>query len=1455
MITNFEFLKVDDLTAELFQTANTAEKSYADKDYETTLFKARKLAEHCALLVADQEFVDVTPRMTFHQVLEVIKDKIDKKAVVNAFYDIKGKGNNAVHNLNSAEATQENALKTLKQVFYILVWFMKTYTFEEAQVEYLQFLEPEAQARYQAAERKFIYIQEADTSDGDLPRYEGKQKIGEGTIPEDDLEADWTANSNFLRQEAPKRIKQYMHTSGLAFNLGWVELAYVKENKTWFHDKDVHRVLLRSGVKRADKLEGTEWFECDLETAKKAIQAVKEGRSSIMAEIPTQKEPAIVLRPEQKAAVTQTKKVFKKKDRMLWNAKMRFGKTLTALQLVKDEAFQKVLILTHRPVVKDSWAEDFDKMQMTKAGYLYGSDSKGETIENLKKGDKPFVYFASIQKLRYGQGQVNLDKFSDVDWDLVIIDEAHEGTQTELSSIIFNHVIKDKTKLLELSGTPFNLLDQYEDEQVYTWDYVMEQRAKLEWKLAHPDEPNPYEKLPEVNMFTFEMKDKAKFADESKSFNFREFFRVDDKGLLVYEADVRKFLDNITNYDDKTQYPFSTKHYREQLRHTLWLLPGVKEANAFEDLLKKHPIFGKEYKIVNVVRGTSSDNGIASQDDLDKVRQAIGSDPSETKTITLTVRKLTTGVNVPEWTAVLFLSNTNSAMNYLQAAFRAQTPFSHEKLGMKKECFVFDFAPDRALTVMAESAQINSGVGKKNTQQQKDAMTSLLNFMPILSSTDNGMQTYDVDKMLVQLKKVYAEKAVRSGFEDDSLYNDNLLMLDADAVATFNNLKGIVGTTGKQGKQKIVVNENGLTDEEYDRGERAKKKPARERTPEEKEAIEKIKQAQKDRKALISILRGVSIRIPMMIYGMSVDLNQDITIKDFINHVDEKSWQEFMPKGFTKGMFREIQKYYDPQVFIEAGRIIRNKAKSYDKLDVLTRAERIAELFATFKNPDKETVLTPWRVVNMQLVKTLGGLNFYDDNFSRTTTNAISNLHWVEQPETDTVYRKDAKILDINAKTGLYPLHVALSLYYQKVEANTDPHFEADKVYQDILRENVYAIAKTPMAKTITERTLAGYKPLETNVHYIEDFSNLIKQDTQKGQENIKEAFGNVKFDVVVGNPPYQESDGGAQASASPIYNKFVECAKSLNPNIITLIMPSRWYIGGKGLEQFRMTMLTDPHLKELHDFLNPSDVFPNTNIRGGVCVINWDKSYDNTKDLTRVVTYENGQIKKDIKRPLKIKDLDIFIREYDALSILEKVNTYSGERLHEGKISDIASPLKPYGFRGFFIKDKRFHADDTGLTEPIVCYGKGAVGFVERSEIKNKTEWIDTWKVFTARANNIGTELNDDNFNTIIGEPGTICTETYIVIGADLDLDKKSANNLSNYLKTKFSRFLHSLAKSSQDAARTTYQFIPLQNFTSSSDIDWTQSVAEIDAQLYRKYALSQEEIDFIETHVKEMS
>lgn len=1197
--SSFDFLTIDLDTAELFSTINMAENSYVQGDYEGTLTKVRKVAENTAWLIADREYMDIPERTNFNGVLRLIKDRIDDTNVVDYFYKIKQLGNDSAHNINSKDATKENALDALQDIFYILLWFVIKYVDPDVSQEwYRQFLEPQAQELYSTATRKFIYIQTVKNENGLFNAYDGSHKIGEGSISEDDLEAGWSPNSDFLREVAPKRIKQYMTTSGLPYTLGWVELAYKKSTKTWFHDKDVHKVLTRSGINHSKYLEGNEWFETDLETAKQAIKAVKEGREylqNIIEETP-QAETRIELRPEQKEAVAKTQKVFKKKDKMLWNAKMRFGKTMTSLQLIKEEKFQKVLIMTHRPVVSDSWFEDYRKLKMDETGYEYGSVNKGAHITSLKKGDKPFIYFASIQLLRYNNGETNLKDFADVDWDLIIIDEAHEGTQTELSDIVLKQLIKENTKVLELSGTPFNLLDQFDEDQVYTWDYTMEQQAKTKWKYEHPDEPNPYDSLPKVLMYTFEMKNKAKFMDESKSFNFREFFRTDENEQLVYKKEVNAFLDNITNKDSKTNYPFSTPEYRKELRHTLWIMPGVKEANAFEDLLNEHPIFGKEYKIVNVVRGSYTDNGVTNEADIEKVRNAITDDPTATKTITLTVRKLTTGVNVPQWTAVMFLSNTNSAMNYLQAAFRAQTPYSHEKLGKKERCYIFDFAPDRALTVMAESAQINTGVGKKNTEGQKQAMTSLLNFLPILGSSETGMKTYNVDNMLTQLKRVYAEKAVRSGFEDDSLYNDRLLTLTAEDASMFNKLNAIVGKTQKtKASNKVTVNENGLTDEEYKTGEQGQKKPARKRTEEEKAAIEKIKEAKKDRKKLISILRGVSIRIPMMIYGMKVDFDKDITIKDFINKVDDESWKEFMPKGFTKGMFSEITKYYDAEVFIEAGRIIRQRAKSFDSLDFIERAERVAELFGSFKNPDKETVLTPWRVVNMQTAKSVGGLNFYDDDFTSTTNGATSNLHWVEKDITSEIYHPETKILDINSKTGLYPLHAAISLYYQKVVANDDSHFEADKVYQDILANNVYAVAKTPMAKTITERTLTGYRDYKTNVKYIEELTDTLKNDIEEGKQKVEEAFNQVKFDVVIGNPPYQNEGIGVVARDEPIYHKFMDLSYSVADKAV-LITPARFlFNAGQTPKAWNKQMLEDKHLKVLYYEQDSSKVFPNT--------------------------------------------------------------------------------------------------------------------------------------------------------------------------------------------------------------------------------------------------------------------
>ena len=1454
MESNFDFLTIDMDTAELFRTINMAEENYSHRDYEGTLTKVRKVAENAAKLIADREYLQVHERATFSEVLRDIKRFISNQTIVDYFYEIKGRGNNSSHILNPEDATKENALKALKQVFDILAWVMLTYINPDVKEEAIgRFLEPKAEEMYTTAERKFIYIQTVENEDGLFNAFEGTHKIGEGTISQEDVEADWSPNSDFLRKIAPKRINQYMKTSGLPYILGWVELAYKKSTKTWFHDYDVHAVLRRSGIPNAEKLEGKEWFKTDLETAKLAIKAVKEGRNYINSSIEESfiDGVEIQLRPEQENAVKQTQKVFRDKDRMLWNAKMRFGKTLTALQLVKNEQFQRVLIVTHRPVVSDSWFDDFKKMRMNDAGYDFGSINKGEKLETLKRSDKPFIYFASIQLLRYNNGQTNLQDFSDVDWDLIIIDEAHEGTQTELSNKVLQGLVKHNTKILELSGTPFNILSQFDEEQVYTWDYVMEQTAKKKWELEHPDKPNPYESLPKVLMYTFEMRNKEKFADESKAFNFREFFRVDEYGDFVHKEDVRKFLDNITNPAGKTNYPFSTKEYREELRHTLWIMPGVKEANALEKMLTEHPVFGIDYEIVNVVKRDIDDDGIANDADIEKVRTAIA-DPSKTKTITLTVRRLTTGVNIPEWTAVMFLSNTNSAMNYLQAAFRAQTPFSHEKLGMKKRCYIFDFAPDRALTVMAESAQINSGVGKKNTQEQKQAMARLLNFMPILGNSDTGMKTFNVDRMLTQLKKVYAEKAVRSGFEDDSIYNDNLLTLTAEDASMFNQLNAIVGKTQNQKTpKKIIVNENGLTDEQYDQAEKAKKKPAKQRTVEELELLEKVKEARKQRKTMISILRGVSIRIPMMIYGMTVDLSKDITIQDFVNQVDEESWKEFMPKGFTKGMFSEIAKYYDAEVFIEAGRIIRQRAKSFDSLDFINRAERIAELFGTFKNPDKETVLTSWRVVNLQVNKSVGGLNFYDDNYESVTDGATSNLHWVENKNTVTVYNKNTRIIDVNSKTGLYPLHSAISLYYQRIKENDDNYFEADRIYQEILANNIYAVAKTPMAKTITERTLAGYRNYKTNVVFIENLTDMLKDDLKKGKETIEEVFKNVKFDVVVGNPPYQEE---GEARNEPIYHHFMELAYNVADKAV-LITPARFlFNAGQTPKAWNKKMLEDNHLKVVYYAQKSEEVFPNTAIMGGV-----------------VVTY------RDINE--NFGGIGVFTAHKEIYNIVEKVeNSKKFE-----SFSKLVYPQGIYRFSSYFF-EKYPHAEGLqgkGTKSKIVSKSLqnlefvfseektpnaakllGRIGservyrYIEKDYLETP-DIFDKYNVLVPEANGSGS-IGEVESTPIIGEPviaepSTGHTDTFLSIGA-FDTQEE-VNSCLKYVKTKFCRFMLGVLKITQHNSRNTWDKVPLQDFTSNSDIDWTQSISDIDQQLYRKYELTEEEINFIESKVKEMN
>ena len=468
-------------------------------------------------------------------------------------------------------------------------------------------------------------------------------KVGETTLEEDDGNFP-LPNSEVLNKAAHNRIDQYTKTAGIAYNLLHTEMTVFFKGGTIssFNDKQVHSVLERSGVKKKtfDTVKGAnEWFCCDLETVKKAIQAIKNGKDSLNASEISHTQTPIVFRPEQQAAIDKTKKQFKKGSQMLWNAKMRFGKTLCALRVARDLDMRRTIILTHRPVVDEGWFEDFGKIFYDRQDYHYGSRTKGESFASLERmaerGDK-YVYFASMQDMRGaqlvgGKFDKNDDVFS-TEWDFLIVDEAHEGTRTELGETVIKELTKTNTKVLKLSGTPFNLLDDYTEEETYTWDYTMEQRAKTEWDLLHMGDPNPYVSLPAINICTYDlgalMND---YSDDEKAFNFREFFRTKEDGTFIHENDVDNFLSLLCKDDKESLYPYSNDLYRGIFRHTLWVLPGVKAARALSAKLKEHPIFGC-FEIVNVAGNGDEDEENA--DALQMVNTAIGNNPDETFTTT-----------------------------------------------------------------------------------------------------------------------------------------------------------------------------------------------------------------------------------------------------------------------------------------------------------------------------------------------------------------------------------------------------------------------------------------------------------------------------------------------------------------------------------------------------------------------------------------------------------------------------------------------------------------------------------------------------------------------------------------------------------------------------------------------------------------------------------------------------
>lgn len=664
------------------------------------------------------------------------------------------------------------------------------------------------------------------------------------TTPEIARHNGWT-KIGYTEQDVETRINQQTHTADVKWNLEWKGNALFDDGSAErFTDKDFHAYLRKSGIEQ-ESGKNNEWFHITGQESKikfydfRANHGILKNLSTV---IPHE------LRKEQEEAVERTiaYKNSHENGEFLWNAKPRFGKTLSVYDFCKKSGAKTVLIVTNRPAIANSWYEDYMKFLGTESGYHFVSEvdalkgkpcvlSRSEYLDLLiahDRDDEDFgkcIEFVSLQDMKGSKyfstnGIDKLCEVADIEWDVLVIDEAHEGVDTYKTDVAFEHINRRFT--LHLSGTPFKALanNKFDDNAIFNWTYADEQTAKRDWDVSSEEE-NPYSSLPKLNLFTYQMSEIIKEElqqgveingeTEEYAFDLNEFFSTSN-GKFKYDASVDKFLDAMTLQE---KYPFSTPELREELKHTFWLLDRVDSAKALAEKLKNHPVF-KDYYIILAAGDGKMDDADETKKSYDKVVEAIG---QYDKTITLSVGQLTTGVTIPEWTAVLMLSNVKSPALYMQAAFRAQNTClfkNGSSYARKENAYVFDFDPARTLTIFEEFANdlsADTSAGRGDIETRKKHITELLNFFPVIGEDENGeLIELDAEKVLTIPRKIRSVEVVRRGFMSNFLFQ-NISQVFGAPQAVYDILSSLEPVSESKGKMNfseevkndLSLNENG----------------------------------------------------------------------------------------------------------------------------------------------------------------------------------------------------------------------------------------------------------------------------------------------------------------------------------------------------------------------------------------------------------------------------------------------------------------------------------------------------------------------------------------------------------------------------------------------------------------------------------------------------------------------
>jgi hypothetical protein len=1358
----------------------------------------------------------------------------------------------------------------------------------------------------------------------DLPPNEGSQKIG------------YTG-----QEKVHDRIKPQVETPAfkLKYELLWSGPAFFEDGKD-FIDKTFHKFLIKNGILKKDDL-GTEWFYFNGEPEKSEDLFKLFRKDGFSALQNGNGKTDYTLRFEQEEAVKKALDCFEQNEKgeFLWNAKPRFGKTLASYDLAKRLKASKVLIVTNRPAIANSWFDDFE---MFVDGYSFISETSSlrnrATLTREQhiaiKPIKPLITFLSLQDLKgskfFGGNYDKLRWVADLEWDLLIIDEAHEGIDTGRTDAAFD-VIKRK-HTLHLSGTPFKALanQKFPKEAIYNWTYLDEQKIKqIE---IEEGESGEHTDMPDLRLFTYrisqmitnQVNEGIEIENENfdYAFDLNEFFRAKDK-KFVRENEVKEFLINLTT---NKKYPFSTPELRDELKHTFWFVGNrVESVKALEKLLKEDAVF-KDYKVI-VAAGNGqtfeeeADDIKGNESSFDKVKDAISKND---KTITLSCGQLTTGVTVKEWTAVLMLTDIKSPSLYMQAAFRAQNAYKEMRkdgLYTKKSAYLFDFAPTRVLEIydkFANGLNPKAVKGEITEKDRKNNIHELLNFFPVISEDVNGeMVELDAEKVLTFPNALAATEIVNARFMTNLLFNDSIKgvfnfpkevedilnklpeeknkrvqttkeTLDLDdarkiadnkttkinenteiilgekifktntervvdnllnnnseqisseeLVETFTQVaepliakyKEVYKATQAETDEgrKQIIEKVKIVAEEFNSSEIKDSAILKQKLIEilendfvhnkvvqkEEEKIEKVQKTKEDE--IRDRLRSFTRTIPMFI--MANSSKAEITIDNFDLEIDATDFEDLT--SITKEEFHKLRDGFD---YEENGvrktfqGVFNNYRFNASIAEFRLKKEQLADYFAAKEDifeliPNQKTnqIFTPKKVVQMM----------------------INNL---DEHDPSLFTRTDSTFIDLYMKSGMYITEIVKKLFN-----NTRKHYKSDDdCLKHILENQVYGLSPTPILQGITQSYIFGFDTVQniSRKNFIQhDLTPEAQQGvaTQKLHEllNLNE---NMKFDAIVGNPPYQ---GATDTNfANPVYHLFIDSAINMTPNYVCLVHPARFlFNAGATPKEWNRKMLNDKRLSVMMYEPESQKLFSGVDLKGGVCVTLWRKNYSG-------------------------KGLEgLFIVQPELRSIIEKVgpgdfNTIVSPR-GETKLTISLDPKYPKDLRvapNYFERFPEIFIKNMDSKNSIKVLGlengnKRTERFIEPKLINDLK--LDKWKVFMPKAIGSGA-FGEAMSELLIGEPKTCCTYTFLQVGAFES--KEQAENCIKYLKTKFTRALLGTLKITQNNSSDVWKNVPLQNFTKKSTIDWSKSISEIDHQLYKKYNLIKEEIAFVEENVQPM-